>query len=107
MKIDPRLRKKVRIRKKVSGTANKPRMTIYKSLKAIYVQLVDDVNNVTLCSASIKKNNITSGVELGKLIGEKAKNQQLTQVVFDRNGYNYHGVVKAVADSARENGLVF
>lgn len=107
MKIDPRVRKKVRIRKKVSGTASRPRMTVYKSLKSIYVQLIDDEKSTTLCSASVKNSNITSGIELGKLISEKAKSKQLSEVVFDRNGYNYHGVVKAIADSARENGLVF
>ena len=101
------------IRGKITGNATNPRMSVYRSNKEIYVQLVDDVNGVTLASASSQsvakegKNNVDVSKEVGSLIGEKAKGLGLDSVVFDRGGYLYHGRVKAIADGAREAGLVF
>lgn len=106
MKIENRRNIKKRIRKKISGSAARPRMTVYKSLKNIYVQLVDDDKGHTVAAAQIKGNkNAQSAKELGIEIAAKAKEQGVSEVVFDRNGYQYHGVIKALADSAREGGL--
>lgn len=109
-KLELRLRRKKRIRKKLRGTASTPRLSIYKSLKYIYAQLVDDDKGHTLASASTldKKtggSNATAAKELGSLIAEKAKASGIEKAIFDRNGFLYHGVVKQVADSAREAGL--
>jgi len=112
-KQDRRSRIKYRIRKKLSGTTERPRMTVYRSNKQIYVQLVDDVKGVTLLSASSKekeiagqKANKTDQAKLvGKRVAEKATEKGIKEVVFDRNGYLYHGRVKNLADAARENGL--
>jgi large subunit ribosomal protein L18 len=101
------------IRGKISGTASKPRMSVYRSNKEIYVQLVDDLNGVTLAAASSQKvakdgrNNVDISKEVGTLIAEKAKTIGVEGVVFDRGGYLYHGRVKALADGAREAGLAF
>jgi large subunit ribosomal protein L18 len=103
------------IRKNVSGTAQKPRLSVFRSNNEIYVQLIDDVNGVTLASASSKDKDVKaqklSKVELGKLVGQaiakKAASLGLTTCVFDRGGYLYHGRVKSVADGAREGGLNF
>jgi len=112
-----RLRRKRRIRKKIFGDALRPRLTVYRSNRHIYAQVVDDVRGETLASASslegdnrkdfaeIKKTEQAHAV--GKLIAERAKEQGIEQVVFDRNGYIYHGRVAAVADGAREGGLDF
>ncbi|MBR1769155.1 MAG: 50S ribosomal protein L18 [Bacteroidales bacterium] len=109
-----RLKIKMRIRKRVSGTAQKPRLTVFRSNKEIYAQLVDDVNRVTLAAASsmergFQKSGTKTDVAtlVGKSIAERAKEKGIETVVFDRNGYLYHGRVKALADSARENGLKF
>lgn len=102
---------KARIRGRISGTAERPRMTVFRSNKQIYVQLVDDLKGATLASASSKgiqegtKTEIAAKV--GKAIAEKALAGGLTQVVFDRNGYLFHGRVKSLADAAREGGLKF
>ena len=105
-----------RIRKKVQGTAERPRLNVYRSLNHIYVQLVDDLAGSTLLSASSavgKKGqrktggNVASAKEIGKAIAEKAKAKGISKVVFDRGGYIYHGRVKALADAAREAGLQF
>lgn len=104
-----------RIRKKVAGTAQKPRLSVFRSNRDIYVQLIDDDNGVTLASASSRDKDIAaqSGTksEKSKLVGQaiarKAKDLGLEYVVFDRGGNLYHGRVKAVADGAREGGLVF
>ncbi|MBN2523214.1 MAG: 50S ribosomal protein L18 [Bacteroidales bacterium] len=113
-KRDRRIRIKFRIRKKISGNQNVPRFTVFRSNKQIYVQLIDDVQQKTLISVSSlakeiaeKKNtNKTEQAKLvGKLAAEKSINAGIKEVVFDRNGYLYHGRVKALADAAREAGL--
>lgn len=105
-----RLKIKKRIRKKISGTAERPRMSVFRSNKTVYVQLIDDVNGHTLASAysgelDSKSANKEIAFELGKKVAEKARNKGIDSVIFDRNGYLYHGKVKAVADGAREGGL--
>jgi len=110
-----RLRRHLRLRKKVEGTAERPRLVVYRSLKHVYAQLVDDVQRVTLASASdlakdfqpagSGKVGVATGV--GKLIADRAKQLGITRVVFDRGGYPYHGRVKAVAEGARDGGLEF
>jgi len=112
-KADRRQRIKYRIRKRLSGSGERPRMTVYRSNKQIYVQLVDDVSGQTLVSASSKEKEIASQkvnkIDQAKLVGkrlaEKAKEKGINTVVFDRNGYLYHGRVKNLADAARESGL--
>lgn len=114
-KQDRRLRIKRRVRKIVTGTADRPRMSVYRSNKEIYTQLIDDVNGKTLLSASSTEKEISSkkGAKIeisgmvGKLIAEKAVKAGIKQVSFDRNGYLYHGRVKALAEGAREGGLNF
>lgn len=106
-----RLRIKMRIRKRLSGTTERPRMSVFRSNTGMYVQLVDDSKGHTLLSANTKQfsdkksANIEDAKKLGKEVAEKALAQGITNVVFDRNGYLYHGKVKAVADAAREGGL--
>lgn len=110
-----RQRIKYRIRKRLSGTGSRPRMNVYRSNKQIYVQLVDDVSGETLVAASSKEkeisnqkvNKIEQAKLVGKRIAEKAKEKGIETVVFDRNGYLYHGRVKNLADAARESGLKF
>ena len=112
-KADRRQRIKYRIRKRLSGSDVRPRMTVYRSNKQIYVQLVNDLNGETLISASSKEKEIASqkvnkteqAKLVGKRIAEKAKEKGIDNVVFDRNGYLYHGRVKNLADAARESGL--
>ncbi len=112
-KDNRRLKIKRRIRKKVSGTAETPRLSVFRSNKAIYAQLIDDVNGKTLASASSKKlfadksANAEVATEVGKSIAAVATEKGITNCVFDRNGYLYHGKVKALADGAREGGLKF
>ena len=108
---------KARIRGRVSGTPERPRLTIYKSLKRIYVQAVDDTQGITLASASsLEKDlrgtlksgsNIAAAKAVGAVVAARLQEKGITTVVFDRNGYVYHGRVKALADSAREAGLQF
>jgi len=117
MALDKVLRRakiKRRIRKKVAGTSSTPRLTVFRSNKQIYAQIIDDVNGVTLASAgSIKLDEaqkvpkIEQAAIVGKVIAEKAKQAGIEAVVFDRNGYLYHGRIKSLADSAREGGLKF
>ncbi|MCH2175661.1 MAG: 50S ribosomal protein L18 [Lentisphaeria bacterium] len=111
---EQRARRHFRIRKKISGTSATPRMSVYTSEKHIYVQFIDDVNGVTLASASTVsseskeqgiKANLDGAAFLGKLAAEKAKAAGIESVVFDRGGFAYHGRVKAIADNAREAGL--
>ncbi len=112
-----RLRKHVRVRKKVAGTTERPRMNVFRSLKNIYVQIIDDTTGNTLVSASTLdvavKGKVANGgnkvaaQEVGKLIASKAIDKGIKQVVFDRGGYIYHGRVKELADAAREAGLDF
>jgi large subunit ribosomal protein L18 len=100
-----------RVRKKVAGTQARPRLVVFRSLKHIYAQLVDDAKNHTIATVTdqdiptMKKTG--KATEVGKRIAERAKAAGITQVVFDRAGYQYHGRVKAVADGAREGGLEF
>ena len=99
----------------MSGTAERPRLNVYRSLNHIYTQLIDDLNGVTLVSALRRKKtedkhyggNVAAAKEVGKLIAERAKEKGIKKVVFDRGGYLYHGRVKALADAAREAGLEF
>ncbi len=110
-KINRRLRIKRGIRNKITGTQEKPRLSIFKSNKGIYAQIIDDSNGHTLTAASSieggAKLNISTSNEVGKKIAEKAVAAGISQVVFDRNGYLYHGKVKALAEGAREGGLKF
>ena len=106
---------KKRIRRKISGTAARPRMSVFRSNKQIYVQLIDDEVGKTLVAASSRENGIESekitkieqAAQVGALIAEKAKAAGIETVVFDRNGYLYHGRVKSLADAARNGGLKF
>ncbi len=101
----------MRVRKNISGTADRPRMSVFRSNKRIYVQLIDDLAGVTLASAfsasDEKMTKTESSKAVGKAIAEKAKEAGIESVVFDRNGYLYHGRVKALAEAAREAGLKF
>jgi len=108
-----RLRIKKNIRSKVVGSADRPRLSVFRSNTTIYAQLIDDATGRTLISASstelsqTKSTNLTSAKEVGKKIAEKAISSGISAVVFDRGGYLYHGKVKALADGAREAGLKF
>ena len=101
-----------RVRKKISGTPETPRLSVYRSNKHIQAQIIDDTKGVTLCSActqqvELKKANVETAAKVGALIGERALAAGITEVVFDRGGFLYHGKVKALADAAREAGLKF
>lgn len=108
-----RLKIKRRIRKKISGASSRPRMSVFRSNKQIYVQLIDDLSGKTLAAASSREeeiasqkvNKIEQAALVGKLIANKAKEAGIEEVVFDRNGYLYHGRVKSLADAARKGGL--
>lgn len=113
-KLNRRAKIKRRIRKKISGTSKVPRLSVYRSNKQIYAQIIDDTKGVTLASASSYKNKAAESVSkvdqaavVGKELAEKALKAGIESVVFDRNGYLYHGRVKSLADSAREGGLKF
>ncbi|MDX1478526.1 MAG: 50S ribosomal protein L18 [Saprospiraceae bacterium] len=103
----------MRVRKKIKGTPARPRLSVFRSNKGIYCQLIDDVNGVTLASASTsdlakaKGSKVEQAKQVGQIIAEKAAQHQVQQVVFDRGGYLYHGRVKALAEGAREKGLKF
>jgi large subunit ribosomal protein L18 len=113
--LERRARIRMRIRKKISGTAAIPRLAVFRSNKQIYVQLIDDLNGVTLLSASSKEKEaavktvkkIEQAALVGKLLATKCKEKGIENVVFDRSGYKYHGRVKSLADAAREGGLKF
>ncbi len=111
VKIERRIKIKYRIRKKIYGTAERPRMTVFRSNKQIYVQVIDDLNGKTLASASSlgieKMPKKEKAAKVGNLIAQKAKEAGITQVVFDRNGFLYHGRVKELAEAARKDGLNF
>ena len=104
-----------RIRKKVAGTTEKPRLAVFRSLNHIYAQVIDDQGGRTLCAASTTEaplrgstgGNVAAAREVGKLIAERAREKGIEQVVFDRGGYIYHGRVKGLAEAAREAGLKF
>ncbi len=110
-KVERRIKIKYRIRKKVNGTAERPRMTVFRSNKQIYVQIINDLTGLTLASASSlgleKMPKIQQAEKVGELVAEKALAAGITAVVFDRNGYLYHGRVKQLADAARKGGLKF
>jgi large subunit ribosomal protein L18 len=116
--LSSRERIKYGIRKKVNGNSEIPRMVIYRSLNNIYVSLIDDVHGKTLCTTSTLSKDMKAELQekiakssksklVGKMIAKKAKEMNINKVKFDRNGYLYHGRVKAVADGAREEGLQF
>ena len=110
-KIERRIKIKYRIRKRVFGTAERPRMSVFRSNKQIYVQVINDLEGKTLCSASSlgmeAMPKIEQAAKVGELLAEKAKAAGVEKVVFDRNGYLYHGRVKSLADAARKGGLNF
>ena len=113
-RVEARTRIRSRIRKGLAGTAQRPRLAVFKSLKHVYVQAIDDQAGQTIAAAcsrekdfSPKGANAATAKEVGRLIAERVKQKGITRVVFDRGGYLYHGNVKALADAARENGLEF
>jgi large subunit ribosomal protein L18 len=113
-KIVRREKRKLRIRKKIQGTPERPRMTIFRSNRFFYVQIIDDIKQHTLVSGSNKeksltqiKTKVTEIPKLGEVIGQRLKEKNITTVVFDRNGYRYHGIVKAFAESVRKTGIIF
>ena len=113
-KSEKRRRIHYRVRKNVKGTSSRPRLSVFRSNRSIYCQVIDDLNGSTLVAASSSETSIPSegnktdtAKAVGKLIAEKAKAQNISNVVFDRGGYLYHGRVKALADGAREGGLQF
>lgn len=113
-KAQARKRRHLRVRKNISGTSLRPRLAVFRSNKHIYAQLIDDIDGVTIASVSsemLKKKEATGNMgaagEVGKLIAKKANEKKIEKVVFDRGGYLYHGRVKALAEAARENGLLF
>ncbi|MBC8533335.1 50S ribosomal protein L18 [Yeguia hominis] len=109
-----RLRRHRRVRGKISGTTARPRLNVFRSAKNIYAQLIDDVKGVTICSASTldkefdgNGGNKDAAREIGKMIAKRAADKGITEVVFDRGGYIFHGRVKELAEGAREGGLKF
>lgn len=117
LEIQGRERRKLRIRKKISGTPDRLRLSVFRSSKHIYVQVVDDIKGTTLATASTLSKELKGKLEgkdktaeakaVGKLIGEICKAKGIAKVAFDRNGFIYHGRIKALADAAREAGLQF
>lgn len=114
-KNELRFRRKMHIRKRVEGSVERPRLSVYRSLNHIYAQVIDDVSGKTLASASTLSPELKDGKgkkavlakEVGKLVAKKCQDAKIEAVVFDRNGFNYHGRVAAVAEGAREGGLKF
>jgi len=116
-KLEARLRRKSRIRRKLEGTTERPRLSVFRSARHIYAQIVNDLEGRTLAEASTLskeleaelsgKKKLDRAKAVGKLLATRAQQKGITQVVFDRNGFLYHGRVKALADSAREGGLKF
>ena len=115
-KLEKRNRIRLRIRRKISGTAERPRVAVFRSNKQIYAQVIDDNNGVTLLSVSSREKEMAgqTGIKkteqaklVGKSLAEKCKEKGIESVVFDRSGYQYHGRVKSLADAAREGGLKF
>ena len=116
-RVSMRLKRKSRIRKSLSGTTARPRLSVFRSARHIYAEIIDDLTGATLVAAgtlspeikdklgSLKKTDAAK--EVGKLLADKAKGKGIDKVVFDRNGFLYHGRIKSLADSCRENGLVF
>ena len=116
-KSDQRNRRKTRIRKRVMGTMERPRLSVFRSARHIYAQIIDDTCGCTLVAANslekdvagaaAEKKKVDKAVMVGKLVAERAKSKGIEKVVFDRNGFLYHGRIKAVSDGAREAGLQF
>src|SRR5712691_2340859 len=116
-KLKRQLRRRRHVRRTIVGTAERPRLTVFRSSKHIYAQLIDDLQGVTLAAASTKAKNMASGLPyggnvkaaqvVGKKLAEAAKEKGITQAAFDRGHYRYHGRIKALADAAREGGLKF
>ena len=113
-RTDARRHRHFRVRKKVHGTATRPRLAVYRSNKHIYVQVIDDDAGVTIAAASSREGrfddaglNVDTATDVGKLVGARAKEAGIDSIVFDRGGFAYHGRVKALADGAREAGLEF
>jgi len=113
-RVEARGRIRERIRRKITGTSARPRLAVFRSLKSIYAQVIDDASGKTIVSASslekdagAKGSNAAAAKAVGALIAKKAKDKGITSVVFDRGGYLYHGNIKALADAAREAGLEF
>ena len=109
-----RAKRKLRVKSKIYGTSTRPRLTVYRSNKHLYIQVIDDTKGHTLASvSSLEKefrglrNTVANAEKLGQVIGERANKLNIKSVVFDRNGYLYHGIVKAVAEGARKAGLEF
>lgn len=110
-----RKKRHIRVRSKISGTASRPRLNIFRSNQHLYAQVIDDVNGVTIASASTMEKdfglentgNTEAAVKVGELVAKRASEKGIKSVVFDRGGYLYHGRVKALAEAARENGLEF
>jgi large subunit ribosomal protein L18 len=109
-----RLKRKIHIRKNLSGTAERPRMTVFRSNRSLYIQIIDDTKGYTLASASTLeedlrniKANTEGAAQLGEIMGKRLLEKNIKTVVFDRNGYLYHGLVKAMADGARKAGIQF
>lgn len=117
LRTQARLKRKKRIRKKLVGTGNRPRLCVFRSARHIYAQVIDDSRGQTLAAASSmekdvrenpeSKNKVTAANNVGKIIGQRAIEKGLKKVVFDRNGFLYHGRIKAVSEGAREAGLEF
>ncbi len=117
LKLAARHRRHRRVRKKITGTAERPRLSVFRSLSHIYAQLVDDASGRTLAAASTlspelrkdlaKTGNLAAAKSVGRLLAEKARSAKIERAVFDRGGYLYHGRVKALADGVREGGLIF
>ena len=111
-KVVSRLKKKARVRKKIKGDTERPRLSVFRSARHMYAQIVDDANGSTLVAAStvgdeVKVSGKEAATEVGKLIAKKALAKNIKSVIFDRNGYLFHGRIKALADGAREGGLNF
>lgn len=109
-----RKKRHARVRSKISGTPDRPRLNVFRSNKNIYAQIIDDVAGITLVSASTQEkgfegsgSNVEAAAKVGEIIAKRAVEKNITSVVFDRGGYLYHGRVKALAEAARENGLEF
>ena len=111
---DTRVRRRARVRRKLRGTSDRPRLSVYRSNRYIYAQVIDDVSGVTIAAASSQEPdlrsdrlNVETAAKVGALVADRAKEAGVSTVVFDRGGYKYHGRLKALADAAREAGLEF
>jgi large subunit ribosomal protein L18 len=117
LKSKRRVRRKRGIRKRIHGTDERPRLTVFRSLKHVYAQIIDDDSGVTLCEASTRNKDLRSNLKeggniaaakiVGEALAERAKAKNIVTVCFDRNGYRFHGRIKALAEAAREGGLKF